>query len=478
MRFADLACLGLCLLTAGLACGRDRVEIIGRAPDAALPQPPCPVNLEERLTITTVPVVRDIAWQKPGYDNYPTDERVAMAVVPNTGHVLVAWTTVAGKAADGSQLPPQGVHVTSNDDKFAPTRDDVVFPTAREVSGLVAHEDGFALLTRDTSPDQLALDNDSNTVAFLIRHQNGRTTSVPLTGSQSGEAEARTLYSPFLDGQLSWDGSTYGAYFLVRTGISDGRPGFWRDLLAFRDGQLAIKLAASSGCDNNGGIRLIPDPGKANPLAPSSVPQMTGLCVQQVGPTGLKFTAMESDAIVSADEVGWPGYAGAKMGSLLKVRDGYLVFWLSLGGSNEHQGHDIRMARLDSSTKLVSGPTWFSRTPGTEEWNLHVVPYGSDHFLMVYEEIAIGSRLPNDFAVYPGTLLATHMAVIDREGIVLSEARVKDAPTTANDEPVVLPNGDVAWVFVNPSPDLSQTVSGPNGPGQTNLNIARVRNCQ
>jgi hypothetical protein len=473
MRFANLACLGLCLSTAGLACGRDRVEIIGRAPDAGLPPTPCPANLAERLTITTVPVGKDIAWQKPGYDKYPTDERVAMAVVPNTGHVLVAWTGVAGKAADGSQLSPQGVHVTALDDKFALTREDVIFPTAREVSGLVAHEDGFALLTRDTSPEQLALDDDSNTVAFLIRYQNGKSTSVPLTGSTSGEAGARTLYSPFLDGQLSWDGSTYGAYFLVRRGATDDSPGYWRDLLSFRDGQLAIKLAAINGCDNNGGMRLVPDPGKAG-----SVPQMTGVCVQQVGPTALKFTAMEDNAIVSADEIGWPGYAGAKMGSLLKVGDGYLVFWLSLGGSNEHQGHDIRMARLDSNYKVVSGPTWFARTPGTEEWNLHVVPYGSERFLMVYEEIAIGSKVPNDFAVYPGTLVGSHLAIIDREGNVLSETRVTNAPTTANDEPVVLPNGDVAWVFVNPSPDLSQTVAGPNGPGQTNLNIARVRNCQ
>jgi len=30
---------------------------------------------------------------------------------------------------------------------------------------------------------------------------------------------------------------------------------------------------------------------------------------------------------------------------------------------------------------------------------------------------------------------------------------------------------------VNPSPDYTQTVAGPNGPGQTNLHIARVRYC-
>jgi hypothetical protein len=234
------------------------------------------------------------------------------------------------------------------------------------------------------------------------------------------------------------------------------------------------------GCENNGGIRLIADTGKTNlaNASYSSLPAMTGLCVQQI-PQAVKFTALEADSLVSDQEVGVPGYSGAKLGSLLKISGGYLVFWLSLGDTNDHQGHDIRMARLDSSFNVVSGPTWLTRTPGTEEWNLHVVPYGTDHFLMVYIEIAITESAQANYAMYLGNYVGTHLALLDANGALLSDALVvPGAPTTANAEPVVLGNGDVAWPFVNPTPDFTQTVDNPNGPGQTTLRIARVRYCQ
>lgn len=134
-------------------------------------------------------------------------------------------------------------------------------------------------------------------------------------------------------------------------------------------------LAASRG------TRPKPSPFKTNLVSGtwSGLSDMTGLCIQQV-PAAVQFSALEAGNVVSNQEVGWPGYSGAKMGSLLRIPDGYLVFRLSLGASNDHQGHDIRMARLDASFNLVSGPTWLTRTPGVEESNLHVVPYGADRF--------------------------------------------------------------------------------------------------
>jgi hypothetical protein len=356
-------------------------------------------------------------------------------------------------------------------------------PTALEVSGLVAHDDGFALLTRDQNPGTAIDLGDGATVAFLLRYQNGEERwKFPLTGSESGDAaETFTLYSPFLEGQLVWNGTNYGAYFVVEGGVGDLNPGFWRDALVFRDvfGKLASIWTITHGCDNNGGIRLIADLGKTNLVSStwSSFPEMTGLCIQQLKPA-VRFTALDAKRLVSDQEVGWAGYSGAKLGSLLKIADGYFVFWLSLGAANDHQGHDIRMARLDTNFNVVSGPSWLTRTPGVEEWNLHVVPYGPDHFLMVYGEIAITVSPLADYATYLGDFNGTHLAVLDANGAVISDEIVQGAPTTANDEPVVLPGGDVAWAFVNPSPDYTQTISGPSGPGQTTLHIARVRYCQ
>lgn len=458
--------------------------IIGTLPDGASAPVPCPATLAGRLSVADIPVDGNIAWQKPGYDQFPYDERVALAA-QSDGQALIAWTEVnPTKASDGSQQPPLGVHVTPLDSSFARRGGaaDTILSTALEVSGLVAHDDGFALLTRDVNPGTKIDLGDGDTVAFLIRYQNGQEAfRQPLTGSASGDsAETFTLYSPFLEGQLAWDGSNYGAYFVVERGLGDALPGYWRDVLVFRDAFLRLALLnAVHGCDNNGGIRLIQDPNKLNLVQASypTIPAMTALCIQQAQ-QAVKFTALEQDRVVSDQEVQWSGYSGARMGSLLKISDGYLVFWLSLGGSNDHQGHDIRMARLDSSFQVISGPTWVTRTPNHEEWNLHVVPYGADRFLMVYVDIAITGSPLADYAVYLGNYVGTHLSLLDVGGTVLTDEIVTGAPTTANAEPVVLANGDVAWPFVNPSPDYSQRVYNVNGPGQTTLHVARVRYCQ
>ena len=487
MRFARpaVAPWGVLLWVAAtqLGCGARAIPIIGTIPDGGEPPTPCPSTLAARLSVTDILVDKDIAWQKSGYDQFPADERVALAVQPN-GQALIAWTEVnPTKAADGSQQLPMGVHVTPLDANFARRGADAILSTAQEVSGLVAHDDGFALLTRDLNPGTKIDLGDGATVAFLVRYQNGQQSyRVPLTGSASGDAaETFTLYSPFLEGQLAWDGTAYGAYFVVEGGQGDSRQGYWRDALVFRDAFLGpAPWTVAHGCENNGGLRLINDSGKVNLVGATwaNIPAMTGLCIQQ-SRESVKLTAMEADRLVSDQEVQWSGYSGARMGSLLKIPGGYLVFWLSLGASIDQNGHDIRMARLDSNFQLVSGPNWLlPRTPGREEWNLHVVPYGPTQFLMVYGEIAnINSPLGDD-AVYLGDYVGTHLALIDLDGNVIADEIVNNAATTANAEPVVLPNGDVAWPFVNPSPDYTQRIYGVNGPGQTALHVAHLRYCK
>jgi hypothetical protein len=475
---------GLALLCAG--CGQRQVEIIGAIPDGASVPVPCPPTLAERVTVADIPVDKNIAWQKAGYDHFPVDERVALAVQPD-GQAQIAWLEVhPDTAAGGPRQAPIGVHVTPLDAILARRGPDVLLPTGQEVSGLVAHEDGFALLTRDLNPGTAIDLGDGATVAFLLRYQNGQERyRVPLSGSKAEDAaEIFTLYSPFLEGQLVWNGSTYGAYFAVRGGVGDPQEGLWRDALVFRDSLLgAAPWTVAHGCVNNGGIRLIPDQAKAN-LVPNlwtSLPDITGLCVQQARP-GIKLTSLEANRPVSDQETQVPGFSGAKLGSLLKIADGYLVFWLSLGDTSEadlHQGDDIRMARLDASFNVVSGPTWITRTPGVQEWNLHVAPYGPAHFLMIYEEITITGSAEDNWAMYLGNYRGTHLVLLDANGLPIpdTDQLVPGVAVTANAEPVLLPGGDVAWPFVNPTPDYTTTVAPWNGPGQTTLHIARVRYC-
>jgi hypothetical protein len=513
---------GFCLFW--LACGRAPIEIIGALPDgagahldgagtppdagetppdaAALPDAttiakPCPTNLADRVTRHTIPVDKDIAWLKPGgfprtrsptdaasakseSEYYPGFERVALAL-QNDGQAYIAWPEVnATKGADGSQQPPLGIRVTPLDANFVRRGDDTILPTALEVSGLVAHDDGFTILTRDQNPGSAIDLGDGNMVAFLGRYQNGKQQwSVPLTGSTSEDAaETRTLYSPRVEGELVWTGTTYGAYFVVRGGLGDPQQGTWRDALVFRDGQgHPGPWPVAHGCVANSSLRLIADPGKASVSTTGSIPEVTGICVQQAK-QAIKFTSLDLDRVVSDQELVSSSYSGARMGSLLKIPGGYLVFWMSLGQTNDHQGQDIRMARLDSNFNLMSGPAWFRRTPGSAELNLHVMPYGENRFLMVYLEIAITSAFSSDNVLYLGNLVGTHLTLIDVDGKIISDEVVQGIPTPVNSEPVVLPNEDIAWPFVHPSPDYNQVIQENNGPGQTELHVAQIRYCE
>jgi len=480
---AIVSCLALVA-----SCEREAVTIISAGPDGGGSAPidaaaSCPASLAARLKVYDIGVGKNIAWRKAGYSQFPVDERVALAVQSN-GQAYVAWGEAnAATAGDVTRSSPFGVHVTPLDANFVANADEVFFPSAQEVAGLVAHDDGFAVLVRDVNQGAAIDLGDGDTVAYLARYKYGKQAwREPLTGSLSlGADETKTVYSPLLEGQLTWDQSSYGAYFTIRGGSADSTSGFWRDLLVFRNafgGPAPIEL--SHGCQNNGGIRLIPDPNRANPLGLKDLPQMTGLCVQQAD-AAIKLTGLEGDKVVSNQEVEWIGYSGAKLGSLVKVDGGYLVFWLSLGATNDHQGHDIRMARLDANFTVTSGPTWVAQTPGVEEWNLHVVAYGKDRFLMVYEEIAITRPADDhDWAMYLGNYLGTRVRLLASDGTPLGPSELlPNVAITANAEPMVLPgSGDVVWPFVNPAPDYTQRVDGPNGPGQTVLHVARMSNCQ
>ncbi|WP_329222007.1 hypothetical protein OG352_33120 [Streptomyces sp. NBC_01485] len=73
------------------------------------------------------------------------------------------------------------------------------------MGGLVAHDDGFALLTRVADTNKW-----KETAAAIIRYTGGKQTfRTNLTGTATHDT------APLLDGQLTWNGTKYGAYFVV-----------------------------------------------------------------------------------------------------------------------------------------------------------------------------------------------------------------------------------------------------------------------
>jgi hypothetical protein len=137
----------LTVLALAAGCGTEVAMTTepGETPDAMPPAvsdapAPCSPYLANRLTVTTIDVTSDIRYKQPGYDLLPMDRRIALSVQPN-GAGQVAWMDNALAA----------VHVTPISDTQIRLGDDTVVEGI-DLAGLVAHDDGFALLTRRTDP--------------------------------------------------------------------------------------------------------------------------------------------------------------------------------------------------------------------------------------------------------------------------------------------------------------------------------------
>ena len=149
------------------------------------------------VTNTTVKLPAKFPYLSAGYNNTREWTRTATAAAPN-GTQRVAWP-----AADG-------VHVTTLTAAGKRSGADTVVKGTKEVGGLVAHNDGFALLTRVSDTNKW-----KETAAALVRYKNGKQAfRTKLTGTASHDT------APLLDGQLAWNGTKYGAYFVVHGGRS------------------------------------------------------------------------------------------------------------------------------------------------------------------------------------------------------------------------------------------------------------------
>ncbi|MGW7408200.1 hypothetical protein ACWGI9_31670 [Streptomyces sp. NPDC054833] len=156
------------------------------------------------VTSTSVALPAKYPYLSEGYNNVREWNRTATAVAPN-GTLRVAWP-----ASDG-------VHVTPLTPAGKRSGADTVVKGAKEVGGLVAHDNGFALLTRVFDSNKW-----KETAAAIVRYTNGtKTWSTKLTGTASHDT------APTLDGQLNRNGSKYGAYVVVHGagGFADGHYG-------------------------------------------------------------------------------------------------------------------------------------------------------------------------------------------------------------------------------------------------------------
>ncbi|WAZ24929.1 hypothetical protein STRCI_006386 [Streptomyces cinnabarinus] len=412
------------------------------------------------VTSTTVSLPAKFPYLSAGYNNTREWTRTATAVAPN-GSLRVAWP-----ASDG-------IHVTPLTSAGKRSGADTVVKGAKEVGGLVAHDDGFALLTRVADSNKW-----KETAAAIVRYTGGKKTwSTKLTGTASHDT------APLLDGQLTWNGTKYGAYFVVHGagGFADGHFG---DKLSYVSAK-GKKLSGgwSWGCSHNEGVALHPEKTGA----------FTSLCFDDWR-SGLFVStgigAPDTAPVVQREQC-WAGYCGGtfagRTGDLVKSSTGrYATAFASRGAASAAKNPDDASGRgwtvkPKTSTHQVAvvflknrnaGPgkaIYLSNTKGTEHVNVRLAPYGKDRLLLSWESLKNAKCAKGTCT---GTFAGTHLRLIDWNGKFRSADKVVTARITG--DLAVQKDGTLNWAYAPVAPSYNTTLTGAS-PTTTTLKVGRLK---
>lgn len=412
------------------------------------------------VTNTTVTLAAKFPYLSAGYNSTREWTRTTTAVAPN-GTLRVAWP-----AADG-------VHVTPLTAAGKRSAKDTVVKGAKEVGGLVAHNDGFALLTRVPDTNKW-----KETAAALIRYRNGaQAFRTKLTGTASHDT------APLLDGQLAWNGTKYGAYFVVH-GAGGWTDGHFGDKLMYL-GSTGSKLGGGWGwgCSHNEGIALHAEPtGAFSSLCFDD--WRSGLFVS----TGIG--APDTAPVVQREQC-WAGYCGGtfagRTGDLVKSSTGrYATAFASRGAASAAKNpddqsgrgwtvkprtetHQVAVAFLKNRNTPSGNPTYLTAAAGTENVNVHVAPYGKDRLLVSWESLKNATCADG---TCKGTFSGTHFRLVDWNGTVKSADKVVSARVTG--DIAVQKDGTLTWAYTPVTPSYATALTGPS-PTTTTLRIARLK---
>jgi hypothetical protein len=420
-------------------------------------------SLSADLSSTTLTLGESTSYLQSGYNELPEWTRIDTEAAPN-GDVYVAW-----QASDG-------IHVTPLSESGQRTGSDIVVDGAREVGGLVALDDGFALLTR-------MADTQSNiwneTAAYLVRYSASGTRlwSTKLTGTSTDDT------APVLDGALRWDGTRFGAYFVIH-GAGGPASGHFGDTLIYVGAGGSVEPAAdggwSWGCSHNEGIALWPISGR--PFAAECYDDWrSGLFVA----TGIG--APDNAPVIQRAQC-WAGYCGGILGGLVRSPSGrFATLFSSRGEASEELNpadssgrgwsvtsvwntHQVAVEFLNSTaTEPTGSPVYLTDEPSTDHVNPRIAPYGAADYLVSWESVSDASC---DAGTCTGSFSGTHIRVLNSSGSFLTSDLV--IPEHIAGDIAVLPNGSLMWTGPAATPSYSGALSG-SGPTTNELTVAILK---
>ncbi|KAF9881520.1 hypothetical protein CkaCkLH20_00666 [Colletotrichum karsti] len=395
----------------------------------------------------------------------PHHRRTPFAVSPDGKSAYLAYL-------DSSET---GVHIQPVDPTtFAATGDLVTIDGGKEAGGLVAHNDGFAILTNE------ALSGVKDPVAVIYRYTNGKQTFKTYLGGPDVD-DGQAMMSPDMNGDLVFsEKAGYYAAYIVVTAYEGSATGHFGDAIRYVDtaGKLTKIAGASSswGCSHNTGIAF----------EEADAPPFASICAEDQGAIWLntKTQGMTSDGVKISNEHVINGGANEAMGgmsgsysSLARFvgADSYIFSWVSRGAmdltANEWMGagyttsknrtnnRNVAIALFSDKNTLVGDQAtsqvgsadgdkqvnWM--TSGANDCsNAHAAAFDASKALVTWEEIS-NPICEFDAMGCKGTFAGTKFQMVGSDGKKVGEAISADDTYVAGDM-VTMSDGRICWPYV------------------------------
>ncbi|KAJ4357820.1 uncharacterized protein N0V89_002396 [Didymosphaeria variabile] len=414
--------------------------------------------------------VKDAYWT-----GYPHHRRTPFAVSPDGKSAYLAYL-------DSSDT---GVHIQEVDPStFASVGTAVSVSTGKEAGGLVAHNDGFALLTNE------AVSGVTDPVAVLYRYTSGKQSWKTFLGGPDVENSSGHTASPDLNGDLAYSetAKTYGAYFVV-TAYDGSASGHFGDTIQYvsDDGTLKNIAGATSngfGCSHNTGIAF-----EAADEAP-----FASICAEDQGNIWLNTETQYMSGVRVSNENVTNGASNEAMGGMsgsysnlarFVDSDEYIFTWVSKGAKdlttndwlgapythsvNRTANRNVAIARFSDKKTLIgeqatqelggSGDdqvNWI--TTGTADHsNAHVAAFDKSNALVTWEEIA-EPNCPLVAFGCEGTFTGSYFQLVNN-GEKVGEA-VKSTNVYVAGDMVTMSDGRICWPYVDMDWSLNAASQG------------------
>lgn len=407
-----------------------------------------------------------------------------------------------------------GVHVQPIDPAtFKATGTVVTVDGGKEAGGLVAQDDGFALLTNEAMPSGTANAPADNTpVPVLYRFDaSGTQKWKTWLGGPDVDSSEGLMAAPDMNGDLVYSNATgrYAAYTVV-TAYSGSAQGHFGDAINYVEDstgdRVTIEGATSAwGCSHNTGIAL-----EAADEAPYA-----SICAEDQGAVWLnsKGQGMSTVGTKISNENTTNGASGESLGGMsgsysnlarFQGSDAYIFAWVSRGAKdvtenawmgtgytnvqNRTNGRNVAIATFSDKYTMVgkqatstvgdaSGDdqvNWVTTGTTADQSNAHVATFDATNALVTWEEIAdpfcefiaMGCR-----GKFSGSKF--QLVTNDGSGTLVGEPISSTDVTVAGDL-VTMADGRICWPYVSMDWDLSSPVGYGAATTVTKMSFACI----